>query len=102
MRFWRRSGRPPVPTRRVVCHRGSGPVALLVLYEAIIGYFDCRIPAEQSPDAVAAGVALRKRARRRVRRSGAAKAIMRPAPARRDRRNSDVAEALAERAPAGL
>jgi hypothetical protein len=45
-------------------------------------------------DATTATVALRKRARRRVRRSGAAKAIMRPAPARRGQRDSDVAEAL--------
>jgi hypothetical protein len=34
-------------------------------------------------------VALRKHARRQVRRSGAAKAIMRPASCRRDRRDSD-------------
>ena len=39
-------------------------------------------------------VALRKQARRCVRRSGAARAIMRPAPARRDRRDSDVAKAI--------
>ena len=37
---------------------------------------------------------MRKRARRRVRCSGAAKAIMRLAPARRDRHDSDVAEAV--------
>ena len=44
-------------------------------------------------------VALRKRARRRVRRSGAAKAIMRPAPARRGRRDPIVAKARASFPP---
>ena len=45
--------------------------------------------------AVTALVALRKRARRRVRRSLAAKAIVRLAPARRDRGDPDVAKAVA-------
>ena len=46
-------------------------------------------------------VALRKRARRCVRRSGAAKAIMRPAPARRDRCDSDVAIGIVSLATVG-
>ena len=46
-------------------------------------------------------VAKRNRARLRVRRSGAAKAIMRRAPARRDRRDSDVAQPMAGRGPPG-
>jgi len=33
----------------------SGQVALLLAYEAIIGYSDDRIHAEQSPDALAPG-----------------------------------------------
>ena len=49
---------------------------------------------ETDESAVTTLVALRKRARRRVRRSAAAKAIMRPVPGRRDRRDSDVAEVL--------
>ncbi len=43
---------------------------------------------------VIACVASRERARRRARGSGAAKAIMRPAPTRRDGRYPDVAKAL--------
>jgi hypothetical protein len=49
-------------------------------------------PSRRAP--ACARVALRKQARRRVRRSGAAKAIMRSAPGRPDRRDSDVAKAL--------
>jgi len=44
-------GRPQL----AVCHGGGGQVALLLLYEAITGYFDYRIHAEQSPEVVAAG-----------------------------------------------
>ncbi len=44
---------------------------------------DC-FARKQQPAATGPGVALRKQARRRVRRSGAAKAIMRSAPGRRE------------------
>jgi hypothetical protein len=43
------------------CHASDGQVALLLSYEAIVGYFDHRIDAEQSRDAVAADVANRSR-----------------------------------------
>ena len=59
---------------------------------------DDRLVAEgvrQADTLTIAIVASRKRARRGVRRSGAAKPIMRPAPARRARRDSDVAFAIA-------
>ena len=42
-----------------LCHGGRGHVALLLSSDAIIRYFDYSIHAEQSQDAVAAGVALR-------------------------------------------
>jgi hypothetical protein len=47
-------------------------------------------------------VALRKRARRRVRRSGAAKAITRATPGRDDRRDSDVAKGLISFGPSAM
>jgi hypothetical protein len=53
---------------------------------------------EADPSArVIAIVALRKRARRHLQRAAGANAIVRPAPGRDDRRDSDVAEALAGR-----
>ena len=46
------ASRPPL-----LCHRGRGHVALLLSSDASIRCFDYSIHAEQSPDAVAAGVA---------------------------------------------
>jgi hypothetical protein len=59
-----------------------------------------RIHEEQSPAAVAAAVALRKRARRRLRRPAGANPIVRSAPGGDDRRDSDVAKAIARCEPA--
>jgi len=56
----------------------------------------CRRPGE-----TAERVALRKRARRRLRRPADANAIVRPAPVRDNRRDSDVAIAIVRRAAAG-
>jgi hypothetical protein len=61
--------------------------------------FGLRITRAMQPSAArgktAECVALRKRARRRLRRAAGANAIVRPAPGRDDRRDSDVAEAMA-------
>ena len=52
----------PVDDGQLLCHASSGELALLLWYEAITGYFDYWIRAEQSPYAVAARVATRERA----------------------------------------
>jgi hypothetical protein len=50
---------------------------------------------------VIGNVALRKRARRHLQRAAGANAIVRPAPGRDDRRDSDVAEGLTRRTQPG-
>jgi len=55
---------------------------------------DDRFVPKQQPATTGPGVALRKCARRRLRRSAGANAIVRAAPGRDDRRDSDVAEAI--------
>ena len=91
-----RSDRGCATPRRVSSHRSKSDRASC--RSSVIGRPLCRAhnsaitgSHDNTIDPTTATVALRKRARRPVRRPGAAKAIMPPAPARRDRRDSDVA-----------
>jgi len=54
---WLRTSEPG-PATSGQCKASSGQVALLFWNETITGNFDYRIHAEESPDAIAAGVAL--------------------------------------------
>ena len=78
-----------------LCHGRSTAGWRFLALEAAAAAADDWFPRKEYRDLTTEAVALRKRARRRVQRSGAAKGITPATPRRCDRRDSEAANAMA-------
>ena len=98
--LWCAGARAAPATARSQCHGHSTGGGRFLRPAVVVDPSHRCSPLKESRALTIGAVALRKRARRRLRGPADPNAIVRPAPGRDDRRDSDVADAIADRPPA--